>query len=248
MSDNALAPFRAFDFTNWHTDWKSFAHNSTKVDGPESVSISKYLFEQIGIDRRNIATGGASDYEFVIHYPRPNLADSYGQSQWMPILMIQMIMDISPKKRVLALSGGLDRFRLKPFQDIYGSDIFFLNNKKLALYELFQKDETPINYSVINQSDFIDGEDKFDMIIGWSQDMENAFIDVDLFVDKLNDNGVLIIQNSSDSVFLYQNSADASPVSLYHEELKRLKDCRVYHIPIFYGVTIVVKGKNNVYR
>jgi hypothetical protein len=55
-------------------------------------------------------------------------------------------------------------------------------------------------------------------------------------------NGVLIIQNSSDSVFLYQNDTQSTPVWSYHEELKSRQDCRVYHIPLFYGITIVVKG------
>lgn len=241
MSENKFAPHRAFDYTSWYQDWLSFATKSTKIDGPESVDISKYLFETVGIDRRNIATGGAADYEFVIHYPRPNLADSYGQSQWMPILLIQAIMDVAPKKRVLALSGGLDRFRLKPFQEIFKSEIVFLNNKKLALYESFQSINTPIDYGVVKTDSLISGQEKFDMIVGWSQDMENPFIPVDVFVDSLNENGVMIVQNSSDSVFLYQNDTQASPVWEYHEELGLRTDCRVYHVPLFYGITIVVK-------
>ena len=246
MSDNQFAPFRAFDYTSWHEDWKNFANTSTKTDGPESVKIAKYLFETVGIDRRNIATGGASDYEFVIHYPRPNLADSYGQSQWMPILLIQALMDISPKKNVLALSGGLDRFRLKPFQDIYKSNIFFLNNKKLALYEKFQKENTPIDYEVVTLEE-LESDDgiKFDMIIGWSQDMENPFLGPNFWIDRLSDNGIMIVQNSSDSVYLYQNDTNASPVWSYHEEMKRRVDCRTYHIPLFYGITVVVKGFRN---
>jgi hypothetical protein len=235
-------PQRSFDYSKWFTDWRQFAETSTKKDGKESVAISDYLFNTIGVDRRNIATGGASDYEFVIHYPRPNLADSYGQSQWMAILLIQMIMDIAPKRRVLGLSGGLDRFRLKPFQDIFNSEIYFLNNKKLAMYEKFQYKNTPIEYGVVTQqyletnSDFV-----FDMIIGWSQDVENPFVQPDFYVDRLSPGGVLVIQNSSDSVFLYHNDTKASPVWEYHDKLKRRDDCRVYHIPIFYGITIVVK-------
>jgi hypothetical protein len=247
MSENRFAPFRAFDFTKWHRNWRNFAKQSTSVDGEESVNISKYLFEEIGIDRRNIATGGASDYEFVIHYPRPNLADSYGQSQWMPILMIQMLMDISPKKNVLALSGGLDRFRLEPFQNIYGSKITFLNNKKLSLYEMFQSANTPLDYEVVTVQELRGNEHiKFDMIIGWSQDMEDAFNGTDFWVDRLNDGGFMVIQNSSDSVFLYQNDTIATPVWSYHEELMARDDCRTYHIPLFYGVTVVVKGERNV--
>lgn len=241
-TEKKFEPQRSFDYSKWFVDWRNYADVSTKKDGPESVEISNYLFNTVKVDRRNIATGGASDYEFVIHYPRPNLADSYGQSQWMPILLIQMIMDISPKEKILALSGGLDRFRLKPFSEIFKSKIYFLNNKKLAMYEKFQYQNTPIEYEVATQQFLEENIDfKFDMIIGWSQDMEDPFIPVDFYLDRLNKNGIIIIQNSSDSVFLYQNDTQASPVWQYHEDLKYRNDCNVYHIPLFYGLTIVVK-------
>lgn len=241
-AEQRFEPHKSIEFSKWFRDWDGFTRSSTAVDGPESVEIANYLYSTVGIDRRNIATGGASDYEFVIHYPRPNLANSYGQSQWMPILLIMMIMDIAPKKRVLGLSGGLDRFRLEPFQDIFGSEIIFLNNKKLALYEKFQKSATKIDYGVIETDDLVNGScEKFDMIIGWSQDFENPFLPVGAYIDSLSSGGVIVIQNTSDSVFLYQNDTQASSVWQYHEELKEFSNCRVYHIPIFYGLTIIVK-------
>lgn len=241
-NDKRYEPQMSFDYTKWFYNWRDYANKSTKFDGPESVAISNYLFNVVGVDKRNIATGGASDYEFVIHYPRPNLADSYGQSQWMPILLIQMIMDINPKKKVLGLSGGLDRFRFKPFQDMYGSEIYLLNNKKLALYEKFQYENTPMEYGAVTTQYLEDNPDfTFDMIVGWSQDMENPFFPVDAYLDRLNDNGILIIQNTSDSVFLYQNDTQASPVWEYHNDIKIRDDCRMYHIPLFYGVTVVIK-------
>lgn len=243
-NEKRYEPFKAFDFSKWFDDWRSFAEQSTRKDGPESVEIANYLYSTVGVDRRNIATGGAADYEFVIHYPRPNLAESYGQSQWMPILLIMMIMDISPKAKVLGLSGGLDRFRFKPFQDIFGSQIYLLNNKKLSLYEKFQKTGTSIDYEVIHQDALIDGSsEKFGMIVGWSQDMENPFLPVDVFINALEPGGIMIVQNTSDSVFLYQNDTQASPVWEYHETLKDRQDCRVYHIPLFYGITVVVKDR-----
>lgn len=243
-ADKRFEPYKSFDFSKWFENWGVFAQNSTYKDGPESVEIANYLYSTVGVDRRNIATGGAADYEFVIHYPRPNLAESYGQSQWMPILLIMMIMDIAPKSRVLGLSGGLDRFRLKPFQEIFSSEIVFLNNKKLSLYEKFQKQNTPIEYNAISQDSLLDGSaGKFGMIIGWSQDMENPFIPVDAYMEALEPGGVMVIQNTSDSVFLYQNDTQASPVWEYHETLKARHDCRVYHIPLFYGITVVVKDR-----
>ncbi len=240
-SEKRFEPQMSFDYTKWFYDWREYANKSTKVDGPESVDIADYLYNTVGVDKRNIATGGAADYEFVIHYPRPALADSYGQSQWMPILLIQMIMDISPKKNILAISGGLDRFRLQPFQEIYGSNICFLNNKKLSLYEKFQQKSTPLEYDVINMQDFELQERQFDLMLAWSQDMENPFFPIDKYIDKLSPNGILVIQNTSDSVFLYQNDTIASPVWEYHNDVKLRNDCRMYHIPLFYGLTFIIK-------
>ena len=113
------------------------------------------------MDKRNIATGGASDYEFVIHYPRPNLADSYGQSQWMPILLTQLLADLCKPKHILAISGGLDTYKLKPFQDIYDSKIYMLNNncqvKNVTIikpYFIYIKNATSICLIIIIKWEF----------------------------------------------------------------------------------------------
>lgn len=245
MNEKTYQTELSFDFTKIdHGDWKAHANRSTIFDGGESVRIADYLFNKVKVDKRNIATGGASDYDFVSHYPRPNLPDAYGEVQWTAILLIHAIADISPRKNILALSGGADRFRLKPFQEIYGSKITFLNNKKLALYEKFQYETTPLDYSVVTMQDIEeDIESKFDMIIGWSLDFENPFVPIDLYIDRLEEKGVLIIQNSSDSMFLYNNHTQATPVWEYHDDIKFRNDCNVYHIPLFYGITIVVKNK-----
>ena len=79
------------------------------------------------------------------------------------------------------------------------------------------------------------------MIIGWSQDMENPFVNQDFWIDRLNSGGLLVIQNTSDSVYLYQNDTQSSPVWEYHFSIKLRNDCNMYHIPLFYGLTVVVK-------
>jgi len=243
-NDKRYETKKSFDFTNWAYDWRQFTTQASKDDGFQSVAIADYLWNTIKIDKRNIATGGASDYEFVIHYPRPNLADSYGQSQWMPLLVTQLLADVCKPKHILGISGGLDTYKLKPFQDIYGSKIYMLNNKKTSLYKKFQEEYAPIEHAVISHQDLEKDNCNaymFDMIIGWSQEMENPFVGTDFYLDRLNTNGILIIQNSSDSIFLYQNDTVASPTAAYHEEIKLRKDCRMYHVPLFFGLTIVVK-------
>jgi hypothetical protein len=234
-------PEVSFDFSSLQFDWAKYAEKCNQEDGVHSVAIADYLFNTVCIDRRNIATGGASDYEFVVHYPRPSLSSAYGQAQWMAILLILGIMDISKKKNVLAISGGLDRFRVKLFQSLHGAHITFLNNKKLNLYEKFQD---PIeDYDVVTMQDFEKHvNNEYDMMIAWSQDMENPLTPVSMFVNRLEPGGVLIIQNTSDSMFLYNNHTKATPIWGYHEALKKIDGCSVYHIPVFYGITIVVKG------
>ncbi len=233
-------PEVSFDFSSLSFDWEKYADQCNREDGGHSVAIAEYLFNTVGIDRRNIATGGASDYEFVVHYPRPNLSSAYGQAQWMSILLILGIMDISKKKNVLAISGGLDRFRIKVFKSIHEANITFLNNKKLGLYEKFQE---PIDdYDVVTMQDFEKHvNNKYELMLAWSQDMENPLNPVSMFIDRLEDDGILIIQNTSDSMFLYNNHTKATPIWGYHDALRKDGRCNVYHIPVFYGITVVTK-------
>jgi len=44
-SDKRYEPQLSFDFTSWEYDWRAYANESTKKDGPESVAISEYLFQ-----------------------------------------------------------------------------------------------------------------------------------------------------------------------------------------------------------
>ena len=160
----------------------------------------------------------------------------------MPILVVLAMMDVSPnKKTLLQISGGLDRYRFQAFNALYGTSITFLNSKKFGIYEKFQRPQGFDYDSVTVQQLENDIDRKYDFILGWSQDVENPFLGIDVFVDRLSDGGVMVIQNTSDSVFLYQNDTQASPVWTYHQDLKSRQDCNVYHIPLFYGITVVVK-------
>jgi hypothetical protein len=109
---------------------------------------------------------------------------------------------------------------------------------------LYEKFQDPIDdYDVVTMQDFEKhANNKYDMMLAWSQDMENPLIPISAFVDRLEDNGVLIIQNTSDSMFLYNNHTKATPIWGYHEALKKMGGCSVYHIPVFYGITLVVKS------
>jgi hypothetical protein len=245
MSEKSYQLETFFDFSKLnYTDLKSYTEKAVFLDSIESVKVSDFLFNVVGVDKRNIATGGASDFDFVIHLPRPAMSSAITKAQWTAIMLVHLLMDASPKKNILSLSAGKDRCRLKSFQDEYKSKITFLNNKKLALYEKFEYESTPMDYSVIKMQDLESNPNcVFDMIMGWSLDFENPLIPIDFYLDRLEDKGILIIMNSSDSMFLYSNHTQATPVWEYHNDLKLRNDCNVYHIPLFYGITIVVKNK-----
>jgi hypothetical protein len=178
MSEKSYQLETFFDFTKVnYTNLKSHKEETIFIDSIESVKVSDFLFNKVGVDKRNIATGGASDFDFVIHLPRPALSSAIAEAQWTATMLVHILMDASPKKNILSLSAGKDRSRLKIFQDQYKSKITFLNNKKLALYEKFEYDSTPINYSVVRMQDLESDPDcVFDMIMGWSLDFENPLI------------------------------------------------------------------------
>lgn len=247
MENKLIELQRMFGFTSFSGDWGDTINACMEADGEQSVEIDKYLFSTVGVDKRNIATGGASDYEFVVHYRRPKLADAYAKTQWIPILTIMAIAGAKKPKNVLFMSASLDRFKIKQIADNWSPEIFLLNSKKLNIYEQFcagKHNQTPsLEYSTITHQELEDEFDarRFDFILGWAHELENPLFPVDIYVDKLSSGGILAIQNSSDSMFLYMNDTPTSPVFELHQRLKQLNNCTVYHIPIFHGMTIVIK-------
>jgi hypothetical protein len=247
MQNKNIETQRMFDFSSFSGDWEKTITSCMEADGEQSVHIGEYIFNTVGVDKRNIATGGASDYEFVVHYPRPKLADSYAKPQWMPILTIMAIVDSLKPKDVLFVSASLDRFKIKQVIDNWGSNVTLLNSKKLNIYEKFcsgKHEQTPeVDYAVMTMQELLDENTnkKFDFILGWSSDFDSPLVPVDTYVNSLASGGVLAIQNASDSVFLYSNDTPTSPVFEMHRRLKAMSGLRVYHIPIFYGITLVIK-------
>lgn len=247
MQNKSIETQRMFEFSSFSEDWEKSVNSCMEADGEQSVVIGDYLFNTVGVDKRNIATGGASDYEFVVHYPRPKLHDGYAKPQWMPILAIMALIDARKPKSVLFMSASLDRFKVSQVKENWNSEITLVNSKKLNIYEKFcagKHEQTPdIDYKMITMQELHDKTDErmFDFIFGWSNELENPIAGADVYIDKLSSGGVLAIQNASDSMFLYTNDTSTSPVYEMHRALKNRRDCRVYHIPLFYGITIVVK-------
>lgn len=247
MRNKSLETQRMFEFSSFSGDWEGIINSCMDADGEQSVEIGKYLFDIVGVDKRNIATGGASDYEFVVHYPRPKLHDGYAKPQWMPILAIMALIDARKPKSILFMSASVDRFKVTQAAQNWDAEITLVNSKKLNIWEKFcagKHEQTPeIDYQTITMQELEDETDSrlFDFIFGWTNELENPLSTVDVYIDKLSSGGILAIQNASDSMFLYQNDTATSPTYEMHAGIKHRKDCTVYHIPIFYGITIVVK-------
>jgi hypothetical protein len=237
-----------FDLSNF-TDMPlaDFADACIDQDCEQSVLVGEYMFNTVGVDRRNIATGGASDFDYVIHQPHAKLHKGYSSPQWLSLSLVFAMFDVKRMKSVLSISGYLDRFKYDALVNQYGAELSILNSKRLLYYERFAKGVSSIlpdvPYKMITRQEVeLDEDTKYDLILGWSSDMENPFLSPSTYVDRLNSGGVMLIQNSSDSSFLYHNKTIVSPAWEWHHELKHNAWCNVYHIPVFYGLTIVVKN------
>ena len=247
MSDNKRYELhQLFKLSNFVYELQDFAEDCIDQDCEQSVVVGDYMFNTVGVDRRNIATGGASDFDYVIHQPHEKLHKGYSNPQWLSLTLVFALFDVKRMKNVLSISGYLDRFKYDSLVNKYGAELSILNSKRLLYYERFTKGTSDILPSVPYKTitrQHLESEtcEKYDLILGWSSDMENPFIGASTYVDKLNSGGVLLVQNSSDSSFLYLNKTVVSPAWEWHHELKHHKGCRVYHIPLFYGLTIVVK-------
>jgi hypothetical protein len=249
MSENKRYELdQLFDLSNF-TDMPlaDFADACIDQDCEQSVLVGEYMFNTVGVDRRNIATGGASDFDYVIHQPHAKLHKGYSSPQWLSLSLVFAMFDVKRMKSVLSISGYLDRFKYDALVNQYGAELSILNSKRLLYYERFAKGVSSIlpdvPYKMVTRQEVeLDEDTKYDLILGWSSDMENPFLSPSTYVDRLNSGGVMLIQNSSDSSFLYHNKTVVSPAWEWHHELKHNEWCNVYHIPVFYGLTIVVKN------
>jgi hypothetical protein len=236
--------FGLSNFTDMRLE--DFADRCIDEDCAQSVIVGDYMFNTVGVDRRNIATGGASDFDYVIHQPHAKLHKGYSSPQWLSLTLVFAMFDVKRMNTVLSISGYLDRFKYDALVNKYGAELSILNSKRLLYYERFTKGTSDIlpdvPYKTVTRQELeIDEDTKYDLILGWSSDMENPFLSASTYVDRLNSGGVMMIQNSSDSSFLYHNKTIVSPAWEWHHELKHTHSCRVYHIPLFYGLTIVVR-------
>ena len=85
---------------------------------------------------------------------------------------------------------------------------------------------------------------KFDLIEVWANQVDTPLSRVDDLINALNRSGVLLVNGTSDWGFLYDNETYGHPMHDLHEELKDNDLVSVYHIPLHYGFTLVIKNEN----
>ena len=148
---------------------EDFADRCIDEDCEQSVVIGEYMFNTVGVDRRNIATGGASDFDYVIHQPHAKLHKGYSSPQWLSLTLVFAMFDVKRMNTVLSISGYLDRFKYDALVNRYGAKLSILNSKRLLYYERFAKGTSDIlpniPYKTVTRQELeIDEDTKYDLI------------------------------------------------------------------------------------
>lgn len=201
--------------------------------------------KSIPFDRRNIATGGVD----MSIFPWEMFADtnekvlkSYSVTQ----VFHDLIYKLKNPKTVLFCNAGYSSTGI--IQQCENPDVrvTLLNGVSLDHFEKCVKTVNSrfsnIEYDVLSLHDLHNGNfDKFDMVEIWGNQLDTSFSDIDTYISLLNKNGVLLINDTSDWAFLYDNETQAHPMFDLHEQLIANDLVYVYHIPVHYGFSVVVK-------
>lgn len=216
--------------------------------GNDSRELAKRVvsyFGEIDVDMRVISTG-AGDADIVGWYPLMNPTEEAEHGTWLPGRVANMALEMLRPKTMLCTAIDWDWTRAMESKDLYGTKIYSINNRRLHIFEKifkpFREEYANLDVTPVSMFDLEGGTaGKYDCILAWTTDLEYPFVSPDTFVDALNDGGFMAIMNSSDATYLYNEATKSTPVFDYHEKLKSREDCFVYHDPVHFGVTIVIK-------
>ena len=199
----------------------------------------------IQFDRRNIATGGVD----MSIFPWEMFADtdekvlkSYSVTQ----VFQDLIYKLKNPKTVLFCSAGYSSTGILQQCENHEVQVTILNSVSLDHFEKCVKTVnnrfSNIEYAVLSMDDLLSGNSNgFDMIEIWGNQVDTSFSDVSIYTSLLNKNGILLINDTSDWAFLYDNYTQAHPMYDLHEQLNADDSVFVYHVPVHYGFTVVVK-------
>jgi hypothetical protein len=209
-----------------------------------SSSLMAEHTASIDFDRRNIATGGIDlaifPWEMFAH-TNDRTYKTYGLSQ----IFQDMIYALKSPSSVLICGADYSQTRVAQCCE-GGIKTTILNNVSL---DNFEKCFTSINqrfsnleYGVLTMQDLVGANcPKFDLIEVWANQVDTPLSRVDDLFNALNCGGILLINGTSDWGFLYDNETYGHPMHDLHEELRNIDLASVYHIPLHYGFTLVIK-------
>ena len=199
----------------------------------------------IPFDRRNIATGGVD----MSIFPWEMFADtdekvlkSYSVTQ----VFQDLIYQLKKPSTVLFCNAGYSSTGIIQQCENPDVKVTILNSVSLDHFEKCVKTVNDrfsnIEYDVLSMQDLVAGNsDRFDMIEIWGNQLDTSLADVGVYISLLNKNGILLINDTSDWAFLYDNDTHAHPMFDLHEQLCANESVNVYHIPVHYGFSVVVK-------
>lgn len=207
--------------------------------------IVDFIFKEAKADPRIIAVGGG-DLEIGGWFPFVNPPEKTETSMWIPVVFQEMLFSLITPKSILVSSLDMECNRIHDTQKRFGSKVTTINNKHLLLFEKFMKPKygtfDDLTYEVIDLMELEKSAGKFDYITLWNMDIENQLISADEWLNLLAPGGVLVLQNVSDANFLYVEKTHASGIWEFHEDIKNREDCNMYHVPLYYGFTIIKKN------
>lgn len=209
-----------------------------------SEILAKYT-KAIPFDRRNIATGGID----MSIFPWEMFADTDGKvlkTYSVTQVFQDLIYKIKNPKTVLFCSAGYSSTAIIQQCENPEVQVTVLNSVSLDHFEKCVKTVNSrfsnIEYNVLSIDDLLNGDStKFDMIEIWGNQLDTSFADISIYTSLLNKNGILLINDTSDWAFLYDNDTQAHPMHDLHEHLNADDSVFVYHVPVHYGFTVVVK-------
>jgi hypothetical protein len=228
---------------------KTKSHNEDfagKYYGYSSSLMAEHT-ASVDFDRRNIATGGID----LAIFPWEMFAETndrtyktYGLSQ----IFQDMIYALKNPSSVLICGADYSQTRVAQCCE-GGIKTTLLNN---VLLDNFERCFTSINqrfsnleYDVLTMQDLLSDDcPKFDLIEVWANQVDIPPSRADDLINALNYSGVILVNGTSDWGFLYDNETYGHPMHDLHEELKNNDLVSVYHIPLHYGFTLVIKHEN----
>jgi len=227
-----------FSNTQSHKD-----HFPGKYYGHSSKLMAEFV-SVIDFDKRNVATGGVD----LAIFPW-EMFEETNERTFRTYTISQIFQDLiyALKSPSSVLICGPDYSSTRVVQCCENNiKTTLLNNISLRNFE---KCFTSINerfskleYEVISMQDVTEGcSKKFDLIEIWANQLDMPLSNPDYFLRMLTDGGLMLINGTSDWAFLYDNDMYGHPMHDLHEELKNNSSVSVFHIPLHYGFTLVIK-------